>query len=136
MPDDRISLENEARHFHAQFFHRSLPAQVLDRYVDANHLCFPSVSSKERQMVDLIVTRGLDAEAVELALRLRKGSRILTRKIQILFYLVEVRSEYYAYFINQVPGLPRAAMSLCAATLRTAWKAVKGLYLVWRYSFV
>ena len=136
MADDRTALESEARHFHALFFHRPLPGPVVERYVAANHLCFPVPDPKARRMVEIIVTRRLDAEAIELALRLRKGNRVLTRKIQILFYLVEVRSEYYAYFINQVPGWWSAVLRLLGAVVRTGWKCAKGLYLVWRYDFV
>jgi hypothetical protein len=136
MADDRTALESEARHFHALFFRRPLPGPVVERYVAANHLCFPALDPKAREMVATIVTRRLDAEAIELALRLRKGSRVLTGKIQILFYLVEVRSEYYAYFINQVPGWWTAVLRLLGAVVRTGWKCAKGLYLVWRYDFV
>jgi hypothetical protein len=136
MTDDRTALENEARHFHALFFRRPLPGPVVERYVAANQLCFPALDPKAREMVETIVTRRLDAEAIELALRLRKGSPVLTRKIQILFYLVEVRSEYYAYFINQVPGWWSAVLGLVGAVVRTGWKGAKGLYLVWRYDFV
>ena len=56
-------------------------------------------------MVEMIVAHRLDAEAVELAMRFRHGSDVLTRKIQVLFFLVEVRSAYYGYFVNQTPGL-------------------------------
>ena len=136
MADDRSALENEARYFHASFFRHPLPGPVVDRYVAANQLCFPTLDSAGSRIVSTVLDRRLDAEAVELALRLRKGSRVLTRKIQILFYLVEVRSEYYADFINQVPGLWRAIVRLLGSVLRTAWKAAKGLYLVWRYRFV
>ena len=136
MADDRKALESEARHFHALFFRRPLPDPVVERYVAANHLCFPVLDPKARQMVETLVTRRLDAEAIEFALRLRKGSRVLTRKIQILFYLVEVRSEYYGYFINQVPGWWSAVLRLLGAVVRTGWKCAKGLYLVWRYDFV
>ena len=136
MADDRTALESEVRHFHALFFRRPLPGPVVERYVAANHLCFPVLDPKARQMVETIVTRRLDAEAIELALRLRKGNRVLTRKIQILFYLVEVRSEYYGYFINQVPGWWSAVLRLLGAVVRTGWKCAKGLYLVWRYDFV
>jgi hypothetical protein len=136
MADDRTALESEVRHFHALFFRRPLPGPVVDRYVAANHLCFPALDPKTREMVQTIVARRLDAEAIELALRLRKGNRVLTRKIQILFYLVEVRSEYYAYFINQVPGWSSAVLRLLGALVRTGWKCAKGLYLVWRYDFV
>ena len=136
MADDRTALEREAHHFHTLFFRRPLPGPVVERYVAANQLCFPAVDSKTRELVATIVERRLDAEAIELALRLRKGNRILTRKIQILFYLVEVRSEYYGYFINQVPGWWRGVFRLLAAVARTGWKCAKGLFLVWRYDFV
>jgi hypothetical protein len=136
MDDHRTALENEARHFHALFFRRPLPGSVVERYVAANQLCFPTLDSKARELVATIVDRRLDAEAIELALRLRKGSRVLTRKIQILFYLVEVRSEYYTYFVNQVPGWWRGVSRLLGAVVRTGWKGAKGLYLVWRYDFV
>jgi hypothetical protein len=136
MADDRQALESEVRHFHALFFHRPLPGPVVDRYVAANHLCFPVLDPKAREMVATIVARRLDAEAIELALRLRKGNRVLTRKIQILFYLVEVRSEYYGDFINRLPGWWRAVLRLFGAVVRTAWKGATGLYLVWRYGFV
>jgi hypothetical protein len=87
-------------------------------------------------MVETIVAHRLDAEAVELAMRLRHGSDVLTRKIQILFFLVEVRSAYYGYFVNQTPGLWRAVIRLFASSVQTAWKGCKGCYLVWRYGFV
>ena len=136
MADDRKALESEARHFHALFFRRPLPDPVVERYVAANHLCFPVLDLTAREMLDIIVTRRLDAEAIELALRLRKGTRVLTGKIQILFYLVEVRSEYYGDFINQAPGWSSAMLRLLGALVRTGWKCAKGLYLVWRYDFV
>ena len=136
MADDRTALESEVRHFHALFFRRPLPGPVVDRYVAANHLCFPALDPKTREMVQTIVARRLDAEAIELALRLRKGNRVLTRKIQILFYLVEVRSQYYGYFINQAPGWASGVLGLLGSLVRTGWKGAKGLYLVWRYDFV
>jgi hypothetical protein len=61
---------------------------------------------------------------------------VLTRKIQILFFLVEVRSAYYGYFVNQTPGLWRAVIRLLASSVQTAWKGCKGCYLAWRYGFV
>ena len=90
---------------------------------------------RDGKMVENIVKRGLDAEAIELAMRLTHRSSALTRKIQILFYLVEVRSAYYGDFVNQRPGLWRAVVPLLAS-LQTAWKGAKGRYLVWSYGFV
>jgi hypothetical protein len=136
MNDDRLALEREAAYFHAAFFHGPIPGTVLQRYVAANALCFPTPDARDSRMVETIVAHRLDAEAVELAMRLRHGSDVLTRKIQILFFLVEVRSAYYGYFVNQTPGLWRAVIRLFASSVQTAWKGCKGCYLVWRYGFV
>jgi hypothetical protein len=133
MTNDQAALEREASYFHSLFFQGQVPDVVIGRYVAANHLCFPILEAGDRKMMETILARGLDAEAIELAMRLRRGSGVLTRKIQILFFLVEVRSAYYGYFVNQTPGLPRALSRLFGSCLRTVWKGVKGCYLVWRY---
>jgi hypothetical protein len=136
MNDDRSALEREATYFHALFFSRQIPDVVVRRYVAANVLCFPAPDTRDCKMVETIVAHRLDAEAIELAMRLRHGNDVLTRKIQILFFLVEVRSAYYGYFVNQTPGLWRAVIRLLASSVQTAWKGAKGCYLVWRYGFV
>jgi hypothetical protein len=136
MSDDRSALEREATYFHARFFSGPIPESVLQRYVAANQLCFPAPNVRDSRMVEKIVAHHLDAEAVELAMRLRHGSDVLTRKIQVLFFLVEVRSAYYGYFVNQKPGLWRAVPRLLASFVKTVWKGCKGCYLVWRHGFV
>jgi hypothetical protein len=136
MDDDRSALEREARYLHGLFFRRRIPEAVKDRYVAANHLCFPVLDARDCRMVETIVARRLDAEAIELAMRLRRGSGVLTRKIQILFFLVEVRSVYYGDFVNQTPGLWRALLRLFVSSVQTVWKVAKGWYLVWRYGLV
>jgi hypothetical protein len=136
MTDYQLALEREAGYLHACFFRRPIPEAVTRRYVAADAVCFPGVDARNREMVETIVAHRLDAEAIELALRLRRGSGVLTRKIQILFYLVEVRSAYYDDFVNQTPGLCRALLRLAGSSARTAWKLGKGWYLVRRYGFV
>jgi hypothetical protein len=136
MNDDRMALEREATYFHSLFFPGPIPEVVIQRYVAANALCFPTPDARDSRMVETIVAHRLDAEAIELAMRLRHGSDVLTRKIQVLFFLIEVRSAYYGYFVNQTPGLGRAVIRLLASSAQTAWKGCKGCYLVWRYGFV
>ena len=79
---------------------------------------------------------GLDPEAIELALRVRKGNPALTQKFQMLCYLVEVRSAYYSRFVNQRPGAARAAAAMLGAVVYSLGKLLKGWYLVRRYRFV
>jgi hypothetical protein len=135
MSDEPDLLEREATYFHSLFFPGPIPDAVIRRYVAANAL-FPAPDARDSRMVETIVTHRLDAEAIELAMRLRHGSDVLTRKIQVLFFLVEVRSAYYGYFVNQTPGLWRAVIRLVASSVQTAWKGCKGCYLVWRHGFV
>ena len=87
-------------------------------------------------MMSKIVARRLDAEAVELALRLRKGPSILTKKIQILFYLLEVRSAYYSFFVGERESRPRAILGMLFSVFQTAMKSLKGVYLVRRHGLV
>jgi hypothetical protein len=72
-------------------------------------------------------------EAIELVLRLRGRCPCLTKKIQILFFLVEVRAQYYSRFVNERRQGLRAWRELAESLLYTAYKAVKGLLLIWRY---
>ena len=136
MSDDRSALEREVTYLHTLFFRKPIPEVVIRRYVAANILCFPAPDTRDSKMVETIVAHHLDAEAIELAMRLRHGSDVLTRKIQILFFLVEIRSAYYGSFVNQTPGLWRAVFWLIVSFIQTAWKGGKGCYLVWRYGFV
>ncbi len=99
-------------------------------------------------VVAKVVARRLDAEAVEFALR-RRGPRgdlrgsmggELARRMQILCYLVEVQPAYLGEFVNVESNAEsprgRAWAALLVATLRSAWKLVKGEYLVRRHGLV
>ncbi|MCC7498018.1 MAG: hypothetical protein IT160_10605 [Bryobacterales bacterium] len=128
---DQARLDAEVRYLHDAFFSRPLAAEVVDRYIRAVRHC----GLDEDRTAEKIVRSRLDAEAVEFALRLRGRGVALTRKIRILFYLVEVRSDYYADFVNETPLFGRALWRLAASLARTAWKLVKGSWLVWRHGF-
>jgi hypothetical protein len=130
------TLADEARYFHGCFFSQPLEQAVIDRYVAANQLCIPQLDESSAAAVDRIVSGGLDLEAIEMVFRFRQPDNFLTKKIQILFYLLEVRSTYYEYFVNQDAGFWVAVLSLGRSALGAAFKYLKGKYLVWRYSLV
>jgi hypothetical protein len=131
-----VELADEARYLHRAFFRTDPPPEVVDRYIAANTLCFPESSPLASKMMSKIVARRLDAEAVELALRLRKGPSILTKKIQILFYLLEVRSAYYSFFVGERESRPRAILGMLFSVFQTAMKSLKGVYLIRRHGLV
>jgi hypothetical protein len=127
-------LSEEARALHRVFFPFDPPPEVVERYVAANRLCFGEAANSA--MLRQIVRLRLDAEAVELALRYRRGNSILAKKIQILFYLLEVRSAYYARFAGEAESRPRAVAALALSIMQTFAKLLKGIYLVYRHGFV
>jgi hypothetical protein len=129
-------LEREVSYLHRQFFHSAPPPEVIQRYIAANRLCMPAPDESARRLISTVVSRRLDSEAIELVLRLRRRSPILTKKIQILFYLVEVRSAYYTYFLCHGSSVSRAAVELFASVTQTCWKLIKGAYLVRRHGLV
>jgi hypothetical protein len=98
------SPAEEARHLHASLFHKPLDAVVIARYQAALEvgyaLACPGEVNLSGQVVSTVVARRLDAEAVEFALRRRGLGRELTRRMQILCYLVEVRPDYLSEFVN------------------------------------
>ena len=104
----------------------------MNRYIAANTLIYPESSL----LMERVVSRGLDAEAVELALRLRRGPTVLTRKIQILFYLLEVRSAYHSFFFGGAESRPRAFLGLANAVFKTGMKYVKGAYLLRKHGLI
>jgi hypothetical protein len=135
---DRVpSLAEEARHLHACLFPVPADAVMVARYEAAHREASAPESSR---IVAKVVARALDAEAVEFALR-RRGSvdnpgRELARKMQIVCYLVEVRPEYFDEFVNMQSSRRRAWAALTGATLRSAWKLLKGEYLIRRHGLV
>src|SRR5574340_1171870 len=135
MGDDWAILEREAQYLHRAFFKEPLESGTVAHYVEANLVCLPQVAERTAAMVETIIKRQLDVEAIELALRLFRRRPVLTQKIQILFYIVEVRRSYYNYFVNSGQVRGGAILQLGVAVLRTLWKGIKGAYLVWRYDF-
>ena len=127
-------LEDEARYLHDCFFSVPLDPSVIARYVAGHHEVFPN--DRPSSIVSRVVEGRLDAEAVEFALRRRGAGRELTVKIQILCYIVEVRSDYLSEFVNLESRRARGAVELAGITLQAAWKFVKGEYLVRRHGLL
>lgn len=131
---DIEQLRQEAAHLHQCFFRRPMPAIIGERYSAAHRHVFGADTATPRYIRE-VIRRGLDAEAVEYALR-RRARRDLTIRIQILFYLLEVRSDYFEHFVAVRPGRLRALFAVLAAAIRSGWKLVKGEFLIRRYGLL
>jgi hypothetical protein len=127
------SLADEARFLHASLFSRPIDEDIVERYVAAHHALFPS---ENPAAVARIVAMRLDVAAVEFALRRRRACPELTRKIQILSYLVEVRAQYQDDFVAARREPVRAILVLSCRILGAGWKLAKGEYLVRLYGLL
>ena len=130
-PDDDVILANEARYFHLALFKTAAPPEVVARYVAGSRLCCSETPRPVRQLIDAMIARRLDVEAIEYVLRLRESENILTKKLQILFYLIEVRSEYYEHFVNRRNAFLPAWTALILSALRTPYQFCKGWIQLW-----
>lgn len=133
MPQLNLILSSEAQYFHQCLFAGKLDGAVVARYVQANEVFFKNIDST---FVQKIIEKKLDVQAVELVLRHQNSQNILTKKIQILLYLLEVRSAYLPYFLNDQDRFFSAIFILAQSLLRTAYQYVKGRFLVWRHELV
>jgi hypothetical protein len=127
------SLAEEARYLHGSLFSRPMDPQIAERYARAHLVLF---ADERRTTVNRIVSRRLDVEAVEFALRRRRLCPELTRKIQILCYLVEVRADYRSSFVASRPRKVRAILALAWRIPASAWKLLKGECLVRLYGLL
>lgn len=133
-PIQAASLAAEVDYFHQSLFRKSTPKAVIERYVEAHHPRFHRVfDPSDLIAVSAVVRQRLDVEAVEFELRCKKKGHALSKKLQILSFLLEVRAEYYDFFVNTSESRITACLKLAAALLMTPFKRLKGKYLVWRY---
>lgn len=122
----------EARYLGARLFNRALDEQTVERYREACRLL--PASPAEESCLRKVVALELDPEAVEFALR-RRGSQ-LTKRIQILAYLLEFRGDCFELFVNTDMRRGAAFAQLGLSGLRTALKFSRGQYLVRRHGLV
>lgn len=125
-----MELFREAEVFHQVIFGRPVPADIRYAFVSANQILLTNASKLTPVKIDLILERSLDVEAIEFALRRRNPQNLLTRKLQILCYLAESRRAYFDTFVNEEHQPVRAFMKLSFATLRSAYKLLKGHFLI------
>jgi hypothetical protein len=128
------ALAEEARYLHACLFARPVDPVTIARY-EAAHREF-GWEKTSSPVTAAVVARRIDAEAVEFALRRRGAGQELTRKMLMLCYFAEARSEYLGEFVNLRRSRARACAALLTATLRSMWKLGKGAYLIRRHGLV
>lgn len=131
-PELKAQLRVEAAYLHRALFGFEPAVEIAERYASANVHCLGHLAH-EQSRVDRIIEGKLDVEAVECAMRHLRPDNLLTRKLHVLLYLVEVRRSYYHLFFNETSARLKGNIRICVHILRSVYKAVKGRLLIWRY---
>lgn len=128
IPEDESPIIAEARHLFYILFRATAPEDVIKHYVTAQQS--PLFNGAWINMAT-IVSKRLDAEAIEFAVRGRKT--ILSQKLQAICYIAELNPTILSHFINKKQARIRAFIALGVAGVMSACKLAYGHYLVRRY---
>jgi hypothetical protein len=125
------TVESEASYLFNCMFPGRISGTTLKRYALAYREVFAGQDTNEAEM-GVIIEKALDAESIEIALRLIHKKRYLTKRLQILFSLVEAENRHFELLFN-TGNKKGVIVGLVLSVISSAMKTVKGLYLVRRY---
>jgi hypothetical protein len=124
--------ETEGRKIYAAIFGCEIPPTVLDRFVVATKRLNQSVPQAEMDSYYRALMACGDLEALELAGRYTRRFPLLSRKFRLMAYLAETVPENQPYFINEKSSFLAGMARNAAGAFRTAFKMLKGLWIVRR----
>lgn len=131
------ALIAQAHYLSDELFGARAPDALATAYARAHAHALGVFEGAECGVVDSLVRLGLDLVAVEYAMRIREPTNLLTKKVRIFVYLAESHPDYFAFFINdRDSSVYRSIGALILEMFRSGWKALKGLWLIWRYRLV
>jgi hypothetical protein len=130
---DAKALEREFKHLAYLIFRVEPVPELAEAYLKANTIVFHDADVERIQrLMTAAVDEGGDLEAVEIVLRTENKSNFLSQKMQILFYLMETRPEYFPLFVNRKQSMVKGSILLGLQALRSAYKLIKGHLLLRR----
>jgi hypothetical protein len=95
------TLIEEAKYLYSKLFPGTASSLLIERYVLA-HQKLPLTSGLEgRELMTVIVAKRLNVESLEFVLRLRSSDNVLTRKVQVLYYLAESERIHWEHFFSK-----------------------------------
>lgn len=122
--------ETEAHNIYAAIFGRPVPPIIVERFAAASAQLHRTVDPQELDRYYRAVAQCADLEALELAARYTRRSTLLGRKFRLMVYLAETLPENQPFFVNERSSLLAGLWHTLYATFWTAWKLLKGLWLL------
>ena len=137
--DENELLINEVNYIYKSLFikdpTKTLPKIVIDQYILANQKLLSKSKTKKSVDINLIMSKKLDIEAIEMVTR-GSANSVLSKKFHILFFLLEVRADYYECFTNEKRTFIKAFILMGYYSLRSVYKFLIGHYLIRRYNVI
>ena len=125
----------EAHKIYAAIFHRPVPPIVIERFAAASAQLHQMVDPPELNRYYRAVAQCADLEALEIAARYTRRSTLPSRKFRLMVYLAETLPENQPFFVNERSSLPAGLWHTFTAVLWTAWKMLKGVWLLKRCAY-
>jgi len=127
--------EMEGRKIYTAIFRRPVPPVVIQRFIAASAQLHRTVDPQELDRYYRAVAKCADLEALEIAARYARRSRLLSRKFRLMVYLAETLPENQPFFVNERSNLLAGLWHSFTGVLWTAWKALKGVWLLKRCAY-
>ncbi len=126
-----IILEKECGWLCQEVFGFKPDASIVRAYQEAHRIVFTDAEiSLWQTRLARAVEKYYDLEAVEYAWRVRDKNNPLSKKMQILFYLVETDRRYFHLFVNRRKSWFKACLVMAYQGVRSAYKVTKGTMLL------
>jgi hypothetical protein len=126
-------LVREGVYLSRQVFGVAPSSRLVERYASASRsLLRDPTQARLAAALHQAVREEWDVEALELALRLRNRSNLVTQKVHLLSYLIETQVAGSAAYLNDRSTPVRAYLVLAAHAVRALWKLAWGTVLMKR----
>lgn len=128
------ALDAECAALHRQVFGADLPAGFAEAYTQAHAVVFDAapIDARSAAFIAQAVDGAWDLEALEMAWRARDKANPLSKKLNIVFYLVECSPRGYQLFVNPQDARLQGWFQLGTLTLRSLYKRLRGTLLLRR----
>jgi hypothetical protein len=129
-------LKTECIYLCRSIFEFVPPSDLIKAYQQAHQSVLQNYKKNDpllhnfKNFVSKAVQSHYDMEAIEYSLRLNDKSNFLTKKINVLLYIIETQPSSYSIFVNEEDCVLKAYALLFFQTLRSFYKLAKGMILL------
>jgi hypothetical protein len=127
-----VTTKDEADRIYRAVFRKPISSKVRDRYCRAVERVLSDFSLEENRAFAKVLRKVSDLEALELAARRQNKMPLLTARFRLMVHLAETLPANQRVFINSSGRRISGYISLAFGGVRTAYKQLKGRYLLRR----